>query len=71
MKEGKKKMMMHDYCRLHQLTVPIRCGLTKVDQRKNEGSQFLKKASPCTRICIDRIVGSRQGNTGTSLASCS
>ena len=71
-KEGKTKLMMHEITvGCINITVLFRFGLTKVDQRKNEGSRFRKRASPCTRICIDKIVGSRQGSTSTSLAGCS
>ena len=66
--EGKTKLMMHEITvGCINITVPIRFGLTKFDQRKTEGSRFRKRTSPCTRICIDRIVGSRQGSTSTSL----
>ena len=69
LKEGKTKLMMHEITvGCIKITVPFRFGLTKVDQRKNEGWRFRKRASPCTRICIDRIVGSHQSGTGTSLA---
>ena len=72
LKEGKTKLMMHEITvGCINITVPIRFGLTKVDQRKNEGSRFRKRASPCTRICIDGIVGSRKGGTSTSLAGSS
>ena len=72
LEEGKAKLMMHEITvRCINLTVPIRFGLTKVHQRKNEGSRFRKRASPCTRICIDRIVGSRKGGTCTSLVCSS
>ena len=65
-------LMMHEITvGCINVTVPIRFGLTKFDQRKNEGSWFRKRASPCTRICIDRIVGSRKGSTSTSLAGSS
>ena len=69
LKEGKTKLMMHEITvGCINITVPFRFGLTKVDQRKNEGSRF-RKRGPCTRICIDKIVGSRQGSTSTSLAA--
>ena len=62
LEEGKTKLMMHKITvgRIN-ITVPIRFGFTKVDQRKTEGSRFRKRTSPCTRICIDRIVGSPPG----------
>ena len=72
LKEGKRKLMMHEITvSCINTTVPIRFGLTKVDQRKNEGSRFRKRASPCTRICIGKIVGFRQSSTSTSFASSS
>ena len=72
LKKGKTELMMHEITvSCIKTTVPFRFGLTKVDQRKNEGTRFRKRASPCTRICIDRIVGSRQGGTSTSLAGSS
>ena len=72
LKEGKTKSMMHEInVSCVNTTVPFRFGLTKVDQRKKEGSRFRKRASPCTRICIGKIVGSRQSSTSTSLSSSS
>ena len=41
------------------VTKPVRLGLTKFDHRKNQGSWFRKRTSSCTRICTNRIVGSR------------
>ena len=70
LKEGKTNLMMHEIAvNGINVTEPVGFGLTKVDLRKNEGSRFMKRASPCTRICVDKIVGSRQNSTSTSLAS--
>ena len=63
---------------MHEITVsciktivPFRFGLTKVDQRKNEGTRSRKRNRPCTRSCNGKIVGSRQSGTSTSLTSSS
>ena len=72
LKQGKTKLMMHEITvGSINATVPFRFGLAKVDLKKNEGSRFRKRASPCTKICIDNIVGSRQSSTSTSLAGSS
>ena len=47
LKEGKTKLMMHKITvGCINTTVPIRFGLTKVDQRKNEGTRFRKRPVP-------------------------
>ena len=72
LKKRKTNLMMHEITvGCINTTVPFRFGLTKVDQRKNDGSRFRKRASPCTRICIDKIVGYRQSSTCTSPNSSS
>ena len=65
--KGKTELMMHEITvSCIKTTVPFRFGLTKVHQRKNEGTRFRKRNRPCTRICNSKIVGSRQSGTGTS-----
>ena len=49
------------------VTKSVSFGLPKFDHRKNQGSWFRKRTSTCSRICTDRIVGSRKGGTCTSL----
>ena len=72
LKKGKTELMMHEITvSCIKTTVPHRFGLTKVDQRKNEGTRLRKRTSPCTRICISKIVGSRQSSASTSLTSSS
>ena len=72
LKEGKTILMMHEITvGCINVTLPIRFGLTKFDHRKNKGSRFRKRTRPCTRICTNRIVGSRKGGTYTSLVGCS
>ena len=73
LKEGKAELMMHEITvSCIKTTVPFRFGLTIVDQRKNEGTRFRKRTSPCTRnCCIGKIVGSRESSTITSLTSSS
>ena len=53
------------------VTKPVRFGLPKFDHRKNQGSWFRKRTSSCSRICTNRIVGSRLGGTCTSLVGSS
>ena len=61
LKKGDAELMMHEITvNSINVTEPVGFGLTKFDQRKNEGSRFRKRTSPCTRICTNRIVGSRK-----------
>ena len=61
LKEGKTKLMMHEITvSCINTAVPFRFGLTKVDQRKIEGTRFGKRTGPCTRICNSKIVRSHQ-----------
>ena len=72
LKKGKREVMMHEITvSCINTTVPFRFVLTLMDQRKNEGTRLGKKTSACTVICINRIVGSRQSSTSTSLSSSS
>ena len=71
--EERKTILMMNEIAVNSINVtePIGFGLTKFDHRKNKGSRFRKRTSFCTRICIDRTVGSRKDCTRTSLAgSC-
>ena len=59
---------------MHEITVncvnvsePVRFGLSKFDHSKNKGSRFRKRSTFCTRICTNRIMGSRKGGTCTPL----
>ena len=70
--KGKTELMMHEITvSCIKASVPFRFGLTKVNQRENEGTRFRKRNRPCTRICNSKIVRSRQSGTSTSLASSS
>ena len=72
LKKGKTELMMHEITvSCTKTIVPFSFGLTKMDPRKNKDTRFRKRTSPCTKICISKIVSSRQSNTSTSLTSSS
>ena len=60
LKSRETVLMMHEVAvRCVNASKPIRFGLTKFDQRKNQGPWFRKRTTSRTRICTDRIMGSR------------
>ena len=62
LKNRETVLMMHEIAvGCINVTEPIRFGLTKFDHRKNKGSWLRERTSSCTRICTNRIVGSRKG----------
>ena len=72
LKKGKTELMMHEIAvDCVNVTKPVRFGLPKFDHGKDQGFWFRKRTSSCTRICTNRIVGSRLGSICTSLVGSS
>ena len=72
LKNRETVLMMHEIAvGCIKVTKPVRFGLPKFDYRKNQGKWFRKRTSSCTRICTNRIVGSRKGGACTSLVGSS
>ena len=69
LKNRETVLMMHEIAvNRVNVTESVRFGLPKFDQMKNQGLWFRDRTCSCTRIRSNRIVGSRQGGTCTSLA---
>ena len=69
LKNGETVLMMHEIAVSGiNATKPVRFGLAKLDNGKNQSPRFRKRTISCTGICTNRIVGSSQGGTCSPFA---